>query len=83
MQYDSEGRLVLISFTSATRARRLLEWLETSYPDLPLEWFHAPLGRHQLVLRHNSAEQLQRGLQQLAIAGLVIDQETASKEKQR
>ena len=79
-KYQLEDRLVVISFTSATRARRLLEWLEINYPDLQLEWFRAPLGRHQLVLRHSSAEQLQKGLQQLAIAGLVIDQETASKE---
>jgi hypothetical protein len=66
------GREVLMTFTSAHRARDFIAFLAAQVPGLNLQQQSELLGRHEVVLLHSDLAEKNRALQALSAAGLEI-----------
>ena len=64
------GREVLMTFTSAHRARDFVAFLSAQVPGLNLQQQSEALGRHDVVLLHGDLAEKNRALQAMRAAGL-------------
>jgi len=70
--YSSLGRSTLVVFGEPYRAAAFVDRLETSAPDVHLDWFRTGVGRFRVVLSYEDESQFDRSAALLRRAGFPI-----------
>ncbi len=71
--YSEIGQSTLLTFGEPYRAEAFIERLESSAPDLSLDWFRRGTGEFEVVMTYASREEFDASARQLRNAGFRID----------
>ena len=70
--YSELGQSTLVEFGEPYRAAAFVERLETTAPDVQLDWFRKDVGRFAVIMRYTDREQFDRHAGLLSRAGFPI-----------
>ena len=71
--YSSLGQSTLVTFGEPYRAEAFIERLESSAPDLNLDWFRRGTGKFEVVMSYNDRTEFDRHASLLRSAGFRVD----------
>ena len=71
--YSDIGQSTLLTFGEPYRAAAFIERLESSAPDLVLDWFRRGTGEFEVVMTYADKESFDRSARMLERAGFRLD----------